>query len=45
MWSENQKFVSNEIGFSTLSKEEVEMQVKEIMEEIIEVKSRKNGHA
>jgi hypothetical protein len=45
MWSENQKFVSNEIGFATLSKEEVEIQVKEIMEEIIEVRSRKNGHS
>jgi hypothetical protein len=45
MWSENQKFVSHEIGFDTLSKEEVEMQVKEIMEELIEIKSRKNGHS
>ena len=29
LWSENQKFVSDEIGFTTLSKEEVELQVKE----------------
>ncbi len=42
LWSENQKFVSDEIGFTTLSKEEVELQIKEIMEELLEVRSRKN---
>jgi hypothetical protein len=35
-WLENQKYISNEVGFSTLTKEEVETQVEEIMKELVE---------
>jgi len=40
-WLENQKYISNEVGFSTLTKEEVETQVEEIMKELVENRSEK----
>jgi hypothetical protein len=43
-WLENQKYISNEVGFSTLTKEEVETQVEEIMKELVENRSGKNRH-
>lgn len=44
MLLENQKFMSGEVGFATLSKDEVKIQVEEVMEELIKIRSRKNGH-
>jgi hypothetical protein len=44
MWLENQKFMSDEVGFTTLSKDEGKMQVEEIMEELVKIRSRKIGH-
>ncbi|MGH9987179.1 MAG: hypothetical protein ACRD8W_24800, partial [Nitrososphaeraceae archaeon] len=44
LWLENQKYISNEVGFSTLTKEEVETQVEEIMKELVENRSGKNRH-
>jgi hypothetical protein len=44
MWLENQKFMTDEVGFTTLSKDEVKIQVEEIMEELVKIRSRKNGH-
>jgi hypothetical protein len=45
MWLENQKFMSDHVGFAALSKEEVKIQVEEIMEELVEMRTRKNGHS
>ena len=41
MWLENQKFVSDEVGFATLTKEEVKTQVEEIMKELVEIRTRR----
>ena len=41
MWFENQKFVSDEVGFATLTKEEVKTQVEEIMKELVEIRTRR----
>lgn len=43
-WLENQKYISNEVGISTLTKEEVETQVEKIMKELVENRSGKNRH-
>lgn len=42
LWLENQKFMTNEVGFATLTKEEVKIQVEEIMKELVEIRSRRN---
>jgi DNA-directed RNA polymerase subunit F len=44
LWFENQKFMTNEVGFATLTKEEVKTQVEEIMKELVEIRSRRNKH-
>ena len=41
MWIENQKYMSSEVGFVTLSKDEVKIQVEEIMEKLIKIRSGK----
>ena len=41
MWIENQKYMSSEVGFATLSKDEVKIQVEEIMEKLIKIRSGK----
>ena len=41
MWLENQKFVSDEVGFATLTKEEINIQVEEIMKELVEIRTRR----
>ena len=41
MWLANQKFVRDEVGFATLTKEEVKTQVEEIMKELVEIRTRR----
>ena len=44
LWLENQKYMSNEVGFTTLTKEELEAQVEGIMKELVEIRSGRNRH-
>ena len=44
LWLKNQEFMSKEVGFATLTKQEVEIQVEEIIKEIAEIKSGRNKH-